>query len=155
MTPPKVLLTIVTGGIVVGALMGQLANPRMKVAASSRVGHSDSQFSSSPLQVVETGPEDLAPAAWSGPVYARPAVFAPQNAPVPEYAPATSSEEYSAGDPEPFIAPEVDQTSADAAETAATLAGPSPSNRPRSDASRPAGGSDIAPTGMAPADQTS
>ena len=157
MTSPKLLLTIVTGGVLLGALMGQMADPRMKFADGSGPGsHRDPGFSSTPTQFVDAGPEDLTPTAWFGPAYAQPAVFAPQYAPMPEYAPPTDSEGYSPNDqPEPYIAPEVDQASMEAADTAAALTDASPATPPRSEAPHVQGKSDTAPSDLAAADKTS
>jgi hypothetical protein len=157
MPSPKLLLTIVTGGVLLGALMGQMANPRMKFAdAADRSGHSDPQYSATPLQSVDAGPEDLSPSGWFGPAYAQPAVFAPQYAPIPEYAPQTEAEAYSSADEAlPNVAPEVDQASVDAAATAAALSAASPASPARSAASPPQGRPDPAPADLAPADKTS
>lgn len=157
MTSPKLLLTIVTGGVLLGAMMGQMTHPRMKFAnAADRNDHSDGQYSSAPMQAVDAGPEDLSPSGWFGPAYAQPAVFAPQNSSIPEYAAPTESESLSSVDAgQTDVAPEVDQASVDAAATAAALTAPSPARAERGEALRPQEKSDIAPTSLAPAGKTS
>ncbi|MDB5723355.1 MAG: hypothetical protein JWQ16_109 [Novosphingobium sp.] len=115
MTPPKLMLTIVAGGVALGALGGQLARPVMK-SAGKPDWHArfESQFSATPAQLAEGGPEDLSPQGWFGPGDTPPVSYAPPPA-----------EQYAVVDaPEPQ--PEVEQASADATETAAVLAEPSP-----------------------------
>jgi hypothetical protein len=138
MPTPKLALMVVSGGVLLGALGGQFANPVMKVAEKPDWrSHYESRFSANPEQFVETGPEDLSTATWFGPVYAQPAVFAPQYAPMPEYSPAVASERYSNDDaPEPYVASEVDQASVEAASTASDLADASAANPERSEALR-------------------
>lgn len=157
MISPKLLLTIVTGGVALGALMGQMANPQMKFADGSGPGnHRESEFSSTPMQSVETGPEDLSPSGWFGPAYAQPATFAPQDTHIPEYAPPTGSDGYSSNDKaEPYIAPEVDQASLDSADAAAALTEAPPASTPRSEPPQSQARSDTAPSDLAPADKTS
>lgn len=159
MTSPKLLLTIVTGGILLGALLGQMAHPRMKFAdAADRNDHSDSQYSATPMQFVESGPEDLTPSGWVGPAYAQPAVFAPQYEPVPDYAPPVAEGEgevYSAlSEADPDVAPDVDQASRDAAAAAAMIV-PSPGSSSSLKAPHSQANADIAPIDPAPADKTS
>lgn len=158
----KLMLAVVTGGVLLGALGGQLTNPVMKFAEEPewRTRY-ESRFSATPEQFVEAGPEDLSPVTWFGPVYAEPAVFAPQNTAIPDYLPVTESEGYATDDaPEQLVAPEVDRASAAAASTAADLTGGSAaiaqnSNRLPSDTLAEPAAPDLAPPNLAPADQTS
>jgi hypothetical protein len=154
MSMPKLMLTIVTGGVVLGALGGQLTSPVMKFAEEpdwrSRY---ESRFSETPQQFVETGPEDLSPATWFGPVYAEPAVFAPQYTAIPEYSPTTDSESYAAHDAsDPYVTPEVDQASVAAASTAADLTEASAANVQRSEALQSGAMSDAASSAVTPPD---
>lgn len=154
MPMPKLMLTVVTGGVLLGALGGQLTHPVMKFAEEPdwRTRY-ESRFSATPEQFVETGPEDLSPVAWFGPVYAEPAVFAPQNTAIPEYSPITDSESYATHDaPEPYVAPEVDQASVSAASTAADLTEASAANVQRSEALQSGATSDTASSAVAPSD---
>ncbi|MEO5587500.1 MAG: hypothetical protein ABIQ81_07390 [Novosphingobium sp.] len=151
MTSPKLMLTIVTGGILLGTLVGQMAHPVMKFADGHESrSHREAQFSSSPMQFVDAGPQDLSPPGWYGPVYAQPAVFAPQYAAIPEYSLPPESDRYLAeDDPEPYVAPEVDQASAEAAATARVLIDSRPAS-PARPVARSAEGSDTVPSDVAP-----
>lgn len=163
---PKLMLSVVTGGVLLGALGGQLADPVMKFAEKPdwRTRY-EARFSSTPQQFVETGPEDLSPSAWFGPVYAQPAVFAPQYAAIPDYSPGTGSEAHAIDDaPELHVAPEVDQASVEAASTAADLtadlaeasaAGPQRTEVFRSGTISDPASSESAPSGLDPADKAS
>jgi hypothetical protein len=115
MTPPKLMLMIVAGGVVLGALGGQLARPVMK-SAEKPDWHArfETQFSAAPAQLADGGPEDLSPQGWLGSGDTPPVSYAPP--PAERYAVSNA--------PEP--PPELEQASADATETAAVLAEPSP-----------------------------
>ena len=159
---PKLMLAIVTGGVLLGALGGQLTNPVMKFAEKPDWrSNYESRFSSTPQQFVETGPEDLSTATWFGPVYAQPAVFAPQYAAIPEYSPTTDHGSYSTHDePESYVAPEVDEASVEAASTAADLAeasaaAPQRTEMPASGAISDPSTSKNAPSDLDLADKTS
>jgi hypothetical protein len=117
MIPPKLMLTIVAGGVLLGALGGQLARPVMKSPDKPDLhGGTVSQFSATPAQYADGGPEDLSPQTWFGPGNTSPVDYAPP--PAGRYAVADA--------PEP--PPEVEQASADATETAAVLTEPAPAN---------------------------
>lgn len=124
MTTPKLMLTIVAGGVLLGTIGGKLANPVMKFAEhEDRRASAASQFSSSPGQFVDMGPEDLSPLGWFGPGYSQPAEYVQPAT----YMPPAADQDYGAADfaPADEIAPyqpaEVDQASTDAADTAAAL----------------------------------
>lgn len=125
---PKLVLAVVTGGILLGALGGQMANPVMKFAEEPdwRTRY-QAHFSASPTQIADAGPEDLSP-TWYGPVYGYPAVFERPFTPETEYVPERGG--YSPND-NPATYDQPDQTVADAAATAAVLGTPSPAG-PRS-----------------------
>lgn len=64
------MLTIVAGGVIAGAWLGQMSSPVMQFAAQPewRAKFHDRlepQFSATPLQFVAAGPEDLSPFGWA------------------------------------------------------------------------------------------
>lgn len=127
MTPPKLMLTIVAGGVLLGALGGQMARPVMKFTEDpDRRSRFESQFSETPAQFADAGPEDLNPLGWFGPGYTRPAEYVPpaDYAPSVDYAPPPTEDYAVANEPTPHQPAEVEQASADATETAAVLTDP-------------------------------
>jgi hypothetical protein len=148
MTTPKMMLAIVAGGVLLGTLGGGLASPVMKFAAKEhRYGSTEAQFSAAPAQFVDGGPEDLSPSGWYGPGYTQSAEYLQPAT----YVPPAAAGDYGAADYAPRYAPdyaavddrdvdppaEVEQASADAADTAAAI------NEPQSAATEAAGIRDV------------
>jgi hypothetical protein len=137
MNAPRLMLTILAGGTLFGALLGQMAHPEMKFTEGedwrSRLAP---QFSTTSMRFVDAGPEELEP-GWYGPNYRGPsylpAAFASDHDLVYEYAPhdghALASDPvepayYAAADPEfaePGVPAAIDRASEAAAEVAAAL----------------------------------
>lgn len=66
----KLMLTIVAGGVLMGAWLGQLASPVMQFAPEPEwrtrlTERFEANFSASPLQFVDAGPQDLNPFGWT------------------------------------------------------------------------------------------
>jgi hypothetical protein len=124
---PKLLLGIVTGGVLLGVLGGQLASPVMKFADEPDWrGRFAAHFSDAPAQFADAGPEDLTPLGWFGPGYTRPVEYVPPaDYVVPaEYAPVSPDHYAPAAEPEAYPPAEVEQASTEATEAAAVLTEP-------------------------------
>lgn len=152
MTPPKMILTVLTGGVLLGALFGQLSHPVMKFAEGPdwRARYAP-HFSTSPLQIAETGPQDLSTALWYGPSYYGPLYHEPVFADPPPSLPdidAVPELEMTRLDAEPALPPEpspdVGEASLAAAQTAADLTSPpTPSSDPLSESQPLASGATV------------
>jgi hypothetical protein len=145
MNTSKLMLTILPSGILLGAVIAQMASPQMKFAEQpdwrSRYAPS---YSSSPMQFVDALPEEVSP-AWYGPSYIGPTTYSPTYAAPPDYA---STADYT---PPPLdetapdvslaqadVPDEADQASVEATETAAVLTEPvTPPTAPVLDIARP------------------
>lgn len=89
MRVPKLMLALASGGVLLGLGLAKFAEPAMTFAdASDRPRHSAPDYSSAAMQFVESGPQDLSPAAMLPPHYADgplPADYAPVYLPVEEF----------------------------------------------------------------------
>ena len=149
MNTPKLMLTILAGGVGLGAVIGQMAQPAMKFADQPdwRSKYAP-DYSATSMQFVGSGPEDLTPMAWYGPSYMGPGYQDPvyETPPEPVFADgydlsadgyalpfasdALPSDGYALVDTEleqePAVSSPVIEASANAAEVAAMLSAPSP-----------------------------
>jgi hypothetical protein len=141
MNTPKLMLTILAGGVGLGALLGQMAEPAMKFAEQPdwRERYVP-DYSNVSMQFVGSGPEDLTPMAWYGPSYIGPSYRDPvyeapeDHAFTDDYGPppadySSPSAGYALADTEleqPPAPPRVIEASVNAAEVAAVLVAPAP-----------------------------